>query len=114
MPARFAPYLYGLLLSGFMSCVVSGIATVRSVGFPPDLHWLWLTSWLSSWAVAFPAVLVVAPTVRLIVSKVVRDEPSKANTSSPSSLGETRQPDLPPTSDVSDVGTQDHRSAPSR
>jgi hypothetical protein len=36
IPARFAPVLFGFILSGLMSCIVSAIATLRAVGLPPD------------------------------------------------------------------------------
>jgi hypothetical protein len=64
------PILFGLLLSGFMSLIVSGIATVRAIGLPADIVFKWLTAWVGSWAVAFPAVLVVAPMVRRIVTQL--------------------------------------------
>ncbi|SFI39551.1 DUF2798 domain-containing protein [Albimonas pacifica] len=72
IPARYANVLFGLILSGLMSCMVSGIATFRAAeavdaGFPM----LWLGAWLSSWAVAFPAVLVVAPLTRRLVARLV-------------------------------------------
>lgn len=69
---RLQPYLFGLFLSCFMSSIVSGISTVRAVGFSDGVLLTWLTSWMSSWAVAFPAVLVVAPIVRKIVDFIVR------------------------------------------
>lgn len=74
MHPRFAPYLFGLLLSGFMSLIVSGIATVRAVGLVHHLPMIWLEAWLTSWLVAFPVVLVVAPTVRRLVSAMVRQD----------------------------------------
>ena len=46
IPQRFAPYLFGLILSGLMSFIVSGIATLRAVGIAPDLLDLWITAWL--------------------------------------------------------------------
>jgi len=72
MHPRFAPYLFGFLLSGFMSLLVSGIATFRSVGLVANFAELWVSSWLSSWAIAFPIVLVVAPLTRRIVNSVTR------------------------------------------
>jgi hypothetical protein len=36
IPARFAPVVFGFILSGLMSCIVSAIATLRAVGLPPD------------------------------------------------------------------------------
>ena len=70
IPHRFAPLVFGALLSGLMSFLVYGIATVRALGLPPDFVVRWLGAWLAAWAVAFPAVLVVAPVVRRIVARV--------------------------------------------
>lgn len=74
IPARFAPILFGLIVSGLMSCVVSGIATVRALGFVDDLFFQWMTSWAFSWSVAFPTVLVVAPFARRTVARWTRPE----------------------------------------
>ncbi|MEZ5924346.1 MAG: DUF2798 domain-containing protein [Hyphomicrobiaceae bacterium] len=71
LPPSSAPYAFGFLLSAFMSLLVSGIATVRTIGLTPGLLQSWMLSWLSSWIVAFPVVLVVAPIVRKIVSYLV-------------------------------------------
>lgn len=68
LPARWAPVVFGLLLSGLMSLVVSGIATVQARGLEPGLLGGWMGAWASSWAVAFPTVLVVAPLVRRVVA----------------------------------------------
>ena len=51
-----------------MSCIVSGIATARALGLDPGFLLNWGTSWLTSWAVAFPTVLVVAPLARRLVA----------------------------------------------
>ena len=72
IPARFAPVLFGLILSGLMSSLVSGIATLRAVGLVQGIGGLWLGNWLSSWAVAFPAVLIVAPVTRRLVARLTR------------------------------------------
>lgn len=72
IPARFAPVLFGLILSGMMSCIVSGIATFRALGAGPGFLGAWMTSWAFSWAVAFPTVLIVAPVTRRIVARVTR------------------------------------------
>jgi uncharacterized membrane protein YoaT (DUF817 family) len=72
MHPRYAPYLFGFLLSGLMCFLVSAIATFRSVGLVPNFVELWVSGWLSSWVVAFPVVLVVAPLTRRIVNSVTR------------------------------------------
>ncbi len=70
IPARFAPILFGLILSGLMSAIISGIATWRALGLPPEFVLLWSKAWLSSWIVAFPAVLFVAPLARRLVASM--------------------------------------------
>ncbi|EPX84916.1 hypothetical protein ruthe_01913 [Rubellimicrobium thermophilum DSM 16684] len=72
LPARFAPLLFGLILSGMMSLIVSGIATLRALGLAEGLVRAWMGAWLSSWAVAFPTVLVLAPLTRRIVARLLR------------------------------------------
>lgn len=76
LPARFAPVLFGLILSGLMSAIVSAIATARAVGIPPDFAALWVSAWLPSWGVAFPTVLIVAPITRRLVALLTAPPPS--------------------------------------
>ena len=71
LPARFAPIVMPFLLSLLMTCLVSLIATVRSVGVTPDLLRLWPGSWALSWLVAFPVTLLVLPLVRRLTSALV-------------------------------------------
>ncbi|QDO99019.1 DUF2798 domain-containing protein [Ferrovibrio terrae] len=74
--ARFAPVIFGFVLSALMSFIVSGIATLRTAGpgivLTDGFINLWLGAWLPSWMVAFPVVLVVAPLARKAVSRMVR------------------------------------------
>ncbi|WP_299780165.1 DUF2798 domain-containing protein [uncultured Roseobacter sp.] len=74
IPARYQHVLFGLILSGLMSFIVSGIATVRTVGWIDGFIGLWMSNWLPSWAVAFPTVLVVAPITRRLVARLVRQD----------------------------------------
>ena len=70
-PTKFAPILFGLILSGLMSLLVSGISTWRAVGLADGFAGLWIGAWLTAWLVAFPVVLVVAPLARRAVSLLV-------------------------------------------
>jgi hypothetical protein len=72
IPARFAPIVFGLVLSCLMSFIVAGIATLRTAGLIEGFFTLWVGAWLPSWLVAFPVVLVVAPAARRIVNGMVR------------------------------------------
>ncbi|MFZ1814902.1 MAG: DUF2798 domain-containing protein [Rhizobiaceae bacterium] len=74
IPKRFEAIAFGLLLSGMMTFFVSGISTVLAVGLVEDIFAKWMKAWAYSWAVAFPIVLFVAPTVRRILHRVVRPD----------------------------------------
>lgn len=70
IPQKYAPILFGFILSGFMSCLVSAVATLRALGLIDGFVGFWMSSWLSSWLIAFPTVLVVAPIARKIVARL--------------------------------------------
>jgi len=72
MSPRFAPVLFGFVLSALMSFLVSGIATFRNAGLVDSFFSLWVGAWLSSWLIAFPVVLVVAPIARRFVGMLVK------------------------------------------
>jgi len=72
MPARYAPVLFGFVLSALMSFVVSGIATFRNFGLVDDFFGNWIGAWVPSWLIAFPVVLVVAPIARRFVALLVK------------------------------------------
>ncbi|WP_419570471.1 DUF2798 domain-containing protein [Rheinheimera sp.] len=59
------------LLSPLMSCIVSLVATIKSIGLSPELLYTWLGAWGISWMVAFPVVLVVLPVVRRLALLLV-------------------------------------------
>lgn len=73
-PKNFAPALFGFILSGLMSLLVSGIATYRAAGVDPGFFGTWATGWLAAWLVAFPVVLVVAPLTRRAVGALVAQD----------------------------------------
>lgn len=71
IPRKYEHYLFGLVLSGLMSFVVSGISTLRAVGLIDGFLHLWIGGWLTAWLVAFPVVLFVAPLARRLVQRVL-------------------------------------------
>ncbi len=75
LPARYNAVAVPLLLSGLMSCIVSGISTVKMFGFETGLIAAWLSAWLPSWLVAFPLLFVMLPLVRRVVGLFVEPPP---------------------------------------
>ena len=67
---KFAPLLFGLILSGLMSLLVSGISMVRATGLVHGFVGAWTSAWLMAWLFAFPVVLLIAPLARAAVARL--------------------------------------------
>lgn len=70
IPPRLAPIAFGLILSGCMSLLVSGVSTYRALGMIEGFFGVWMGNWSVSWAVAFPTVLVIGPIARRAVARL--------------------------------------------
>ena len=70
IPSRFAPILFGAVLSVIMVGVVSAIVLAVSQGVPHGFAAQWLRSCVTTWPVAFPTVTLVAPWVRRLVGRL--------------------------------------------
>jgi hypothetical protein len=67
IPARFAPVLFGALLSIIMVALVSAFVIAITQGIHAGFAAQWFRSCLTTWPVAFPTVTLVAPWVRRVV-----------------------------------------------
>ncbi|MDT9001463.1 DUF2798 domain-containing protein [Paucibacter sp. APW11] len=74
LPPHYAGIVMPLLLSLLMTCIVSFIATLRGLGWVPDLLQRWLGAWGISWLVAFPVLLAVLPLVKRLTALLVRQD----------------------------------------
>ena len=72
LPLRYGALVMPLLLSILMTCVVSLISTLKSIGMSPQLGSKWLAAWGISWLVAFPILLLLLPVVRKATAALVR------------------------------------------
>jgi hypothetical protein len=71
IPARFEFVIFGALVSGMMSLLVSGVAMFRAVGLIPGFVSIWFQAWLWAWAFAFLAILFVVPLVRKLLARCI-------------------------------------------
>lgn len=69
IPARYSNLLFGGLLSFIMVSIISGVVLLSTQGLSPDFLSDWLKGFATTWPIAFPTVLVVAPLVRRVVAK---------------------------------------------
>jgi hypothetical protein len=80
VPKRFSPFLFPLLLSGFMTFLITGISMTRVLGInalvndPGNFLQIWMKAYLSSWLIAYPILLLVIPGVRRVVDWLTTDE----------------------------------------
>ena len=74
IPRKFEPVVFGLVLSGLMSLIVSAISAIVAGGFERQFFSLWMASWFTSWLLAFPIVLMVGPIARRAVRRLLMPE----------------------------------------
>lgn len=70
IPARFAPLVFGALLSAIMVSFVSAFVLATSQGIHPGFFDKWLLACARTWPVAFLAVTLITPWVRRVVARV--------------------------------------------
>jgi hypothetical protein len=71
IPARYQHVVFGLLMSFMMSGFMSAIITFINLGWVTGFLLIWLKAWVLAFIVAFPAIVMLGPLVRKIVSRVV-------------------------------------------
>lgn len=75
IPVKYAPFVFAFMMSGLMAGIMSGVLTALSVGLSMNMLIRWGHVFPTAWSIAFPCVLILAPLVKRVVSKVVM-EPS--------------------------------------
>ena len=68
---KYEFYIFSLLVTMFMSLVISGVLVLANLGYTDTFITLWANAWWKAWIVAFPAVLVIIPNVRKIMTKII-------------------------------------------
>lgn len=73
IPRRYGHFVFGVLQAGMTSAVASAIASLPLLG-----SWAfvqnWVSSWLVAWAAIVPLVILVAPAIRrLVLALTVED-----------------------------------------
>lgn len=71
MPSRKHTLLFSLLMSAYMALFMSGILTAFNTGIDAGFPARWGHNWLLAWCFAFPLVLIGAPRIRQLVTRLV-------------------------------------------
>jgi len=76
LPAWTDRFVTPFIMTMLMTAIVSGISTFRVAGFE-GLREHWLSSWLWSWLVAFPTLVLILPLVRYLAGLFVETPTSQ-------------------------------------
>lgn len=68
--SKYLHQVQALLLSGFMSFIMSGAITFINLGLAEHFTKIWLHAWLVAYAIAFPTILLVFPFARKLAMKI--------------------------------------------
>jgi hypothetical protein len=71
LPAKYNIVALPFVLSIMMSFVISGVSTLRALGWVEGFIGKWMQAWGISWLIAFPTVLLLFPLVRKVVAAFV-------------------------------------------
>lgn len=71
---KYQNVLFAFLMALFMSCFMSLVISIFNVGLVDNILQVWLHAWGFAFVVAFPAVMVVAPTVKRLVELVIQKD----------------------------------------
>ena len=72
LPQKALFFLIPLFLSCFMSCIISFISVINSIGLNEHTVHAWLYSWGLAWLVGFPTVLCVLPVAKKLAMSLVK------------------------------------------
>lgn len=67
---KYLHQVQALLLSGFMSFIMSGAITYINLGLIDGFVAIWLKAWILAYIIAFPTILLVFPFARKLALKI--------------------------------------------
>jgi hypothetical protein len=72
LPARYGQVAFSVVISGLMSLLVTGVASLRTVGLGPGFTGAWMSAWALAWPIAGAAIHFLAPVVRRLVAAITQ------------------------------------------
>ncbi len=73
IPRKYSHFIFGVIQAGLTSLIAAGIASFPSSN-PVGFFSHWLSSWLIAWIAMLPVVMLAAPAIRAISVALTRDE----------------------------------------
>ncbi|VAW90817.1 hypothetical protein MNBD_GAMMA22-287 [hydrothermal vent metagenome] len=73
---KYKKIVFSFFMSLFMSCFMSLVINIFSIGIVQDLFFIWLKSWIGSFVIAFPTIVLLSPIVQCLVMLIIKNEES--------------------------------------
>lgn len=77
LPARYAPFVYGIIQAAITTAVATAIATNRQVGLGLVFLQEWSTTWVVAWLTMLPVVVFIAPFIQKVVMSMTEVRPER-------------------------------------
>ena len=73
IPRRYSHFIFGVIQAGLTSLIAAGIASFPSPN-PAQFFFHWLSSWFVAWIAMLPVVVLAAPAIRALSVSLTREE----------------------------------------
>ena len=70
IPQKHANLLFAFIMSVLMATLMTCIVTLKLTGLNAGFFIRWLHAFLTAWPIAFPAILLLAPITRKLVTRL--------------------------------------------
>ncbi|WMT76344.1 DUF2798 domain-containing protein [Bradyrhizobium sp. Ash2021] len=70
IPERYGHFVFAVLQAGVTTCITAAVSSRSSLG-DPSFGKVWVGSWLLSWALMVPIVLMAADPIKKLVRSIM-------------------------------------------
>lgn len=68
---------FAMIMGVITTCIISFLLIAINVGFTEKFFKIWIKSWLLSYTIAIPAILIIAPRIERLVDSLFKDPSEK-------------------------------------
>lgn len=67
---------FAMIMGIVTTCIISFLLISINVGFTENFLKIWIKSWMLAYAIAIPAILLIAPRIERLVDRLFRETES--------------------------------------
>ncbi|WP_026704099.1 DUF2798 domain-containing protein [Flavobacterium soli] len=65
---------FAMIMGVITTCIISFLLIAINIGFTEKFFRIWIKSWLLSYTIAIPAILIIAPRIERLVAYLFKEE----------------------------------------